>query len=525
MNVSQGVNICKLRLPVPRYLRIERAISLEARVKPTDGVVESTALPYSQLPRPRKLQFMRSFLPGGEFHDVSLAKFAMAMRKRYGDIFIMPGMFGRKDWVVVFNTKDIETACRNEGVWPHREGFDSIEYFRTHIRPDVYNESKGLIATQKEEWSRLRSAMNPIFMQPKSLKMYIEPLSNINNEFIERIKEIRDPKTLEVPDNFHEEMCRVIFESVALIAFNRQMGIIRKQRDNPDALTLFRTSREIFRYTFQLDMTPSLWKILPTPTYRKMVRALNESANVAMKIVEESRQLLERRKQAGEDFSQASMMERLLEIDPKIAVIMGLDILFAGVDASSILLSSLLLCLSKNPDKQQKLREEVLRIMPTKDTPLDEQRMKDMPYLRAVIKESQRYYPNGFGTFRQCVNDVTLSGYNIPQGTQILLAYNALCRDSKHFPREDQFLPERWLRDPETGKKEQISPFAFLPFGFGPRMCIGKRVVDLEMETTLAKLIRNFNIEFNYDASQPYKSFFVSEPAIPFRFKFTDVEK
>lgn len=103
--------------------------------------------PFSEVPRPGKLKFLRSFMPGGEFHDSSFLEFAMTMRKRYGDLFIMPGSFGRKDWVVTFDPKDIETVFRNEGIWPHREGLDSLIYFREHIRPDVYAEKKGLIAT------------------------------------------------------------------------------------------------------------------------------------------------------------------------------------------------------------------------------------------------------------------------------------------------------------------------------------------------------------------------------------------
>lgn len=205
-----------------------------------------------------------------------------------------------------------------------------------------------------------------------------------------------------------------------------------------------------------------------------------------------------------------------MEIDPKVGVIMGLDILFAGVDATSTLLAAILLCLSKNPEKQLKLREELLTIMPSKDTALNEETMKDMPYLRAVIKEALRYYPNGLGTLRTCPNNITLSGYNVPPGTTVVLGSNVHMKDSTFYPSPDEFLPERWLRDPETGKKMQVSPFTFLPFGFGPRMCIGKRVVDLEMETTVAKLIRNFHVEFNRDASRPFKTMFTMEPAIPF---------
>ncbi|EDW47337.1 probable cytochrome P450 12d1 proximal, mitochondrial [Drosophila sechellia] len=480
---------------------------------------------YDEIPRPNKFKFMRAFMPGGEFQNASITEYTSAMRKRYGDIYVMPGMFGRKDWVTTFNTKDIEMVFRNEGIWPRRDGLDSIIYFREHVRPDVYGEVQGLVASQNEAWGKLRSAINPIFMQPRGLRMYYEPLSNINNEFIERIKEIRDPKTLEVPEDFTDEISRLVFESLGLVAFDRQMGLIRKNRDNPDALTLFQTSRDIFRLTFKLDIQPSMWKIISTPTYRKMKRTLNDSLNVAQKMLKENQDALEKRRQAGEKINSNSMLERLMEIDTKVAVIMSLDILFAGVDATATLLSAVLLCLSKHPDKQAKLREELLSIMPTKDSLLNEENMKDMAYLRAVIKETLRYYPNGLGTMRTCQNDVILSGYRVPKGTTVLLGSNVLMKESKYYPRPDEFLPERWLRDPETGKKMQVSPFTFLPFGFGPRMCIGKRVVDLEMETTVAKLIRNFHVEFNRDASRPFKTMFVMEPAITFPFKFTDVEQ
>ncbi|KAH8291515.1 hypothetical protein KR054_012298 [Drosophila jambulina] len=521
MNTLNSVRCLAIATGPLHSLRSASALA-QSQVKAN---VSEESKAYNEIPRPSKLKFMRAFMPGGEFFNASVTDYTTTMRKRYGDIFIMPGMFGRKDWVTTFNTKDIEMVFRNEGIWPHRDGLDSIVYFRTHVRPDVYGEVQGLVASQDESWGKLRSAMNPIFMQPRGLRMYYEPLSNINNEFIERIKEIRNPKTLEVPENFMDEVSRMIFESLALVAFDRQMGLIRKNRDNPDAMTLFQTTRDIFRLTFSLDFQPSMWKIISTPTYRKMKRTLNDSLDVAQKILRENQEVLEKRRAAGENINSNSMLERLMEINPKVAVIMSLDILFAGVDATATLLAAVLLCLSKHPEKQLKLREELLRIMPTKDTLLNEETMKDMPYLRAVIKETLRYYPNGLGTMRTCPSDVVLSGYNVPKGTTVLMGANVLMKDPIFYPRPDEFLPERWLRDPETGKKMQVSPFTYLPFGFGPRMCIGKRVVDLEVETSVAKLIRNFQVEFNRDASQPFKTMFVMEPAINFPFKFTDIEK
>nr|XP_044249025.1 probable cytochrome P450 12d1 proximal, mitochondrial [Drosophila takahashii] len=500
-----------------------RAASCPAQVAVKDNATAQVR-PYKEIPRPGKIEFIRSFMPGGEFHDASIVVYASAMRNRYGDIFIMPGMFGRKDWVTTFSTKDIELVFRNEGIWPEREMFASFQYYRTKVRPDVYGTHPGLVASQAEAWGKTRSALNPIFMQPKGLKVYYEPLSNINNEFIERIKEIRDAKTLEVPDDFIDEMRRLIFDSLALVAFDRQMGMIRKNRDHPDALVLFNMVRRVLKYVFDLDVKPSMWRYIQTPAFKKMISVLDESLVAAQNLLKESQELLEKRRQAGEEVNSNSMLQRMMDVDPKLAVVMSLDILFAGVDASSNLLSAVLLCLAKNPEKQGKLREELLKIMPTKDTLLNEETMKDMPYLRAVIKEALRYYPNGLGNLRICPTDVTLSGYNVPKGTNLVMASNLLMRDKNYYPEAEKFLPERWLRDPETGKKTPINPFTFLPFGIGPRMCIGKRLVDLEIETSVAKLIRNFQVEFNYDASCPYKTSFLMEPAIPFRFKFTDIE-
>jgi len=97
-------------------------------IKVADSVV-TEARSYKNIPLPRKQEFARAFMPGGEFHDASILDYAAAMRSCYGDIFIMPGMFGRKDWVTTFSTKNIETVFRSEGTWPEKDFFPSITYF------------------------------------------------------------------------------------------------------------------------------------------------------------------------------------------------------------------------------------------------------------------------------------------------------------------------------------------------------------------------------------------------------------
>lgn len=67
------------------------------------------------------------------------------------------------------------------------------------------------------------------------------------------------------------------------------------------------------------------------------------------------------------------------------------------------------------------------------------------------------------------------------------MSNNLISMNDKYFPRASEFLPERWLPDHEDMKGKH--PFAFLPFGFGPRMCVGRRFADLEIETMVAKVI------------------------------------
>lgn len=156
--------------------------------------------------------------------------------------------------------------------------------------------------------------------------------------------------------------------------------------------------------------------------------------------------------------------------------------------------------------------------------------MKNMPYLRACIKESIRLYPIGPGTMRRTNQELEIGGYRIPKGTDFAMNTEALMRESKHFPDAEKFIPERWLRDDNINKsqcpsaKKADHPFVYLPFGFGPRVCVGKRIVDLELEIGISKILRNYKVEYNYPPEDVFTSYMMNIPKAPLRFKFTDYE-
>ncbi|TMW45371.1 hypothetical protein DOY81_009550 [Sarcophaga bullata] len=200
-----------------------------------------------------------------------------------------------------------------------------------------------------------------------------------------------------------------------------------------------------------------------------------------------------------------------------------MDMLMVGVDTTSSTFTSLLLCLAENPIKQAKLREEILQVLPLKDSEFTEESLKHMLYLKSCLKEALRYYPIVDRYIRRLANDVTLSGYRIPKGTRIIMAATDLLRDENHFHRANDYLPERWLRSADLPNLRSKCPFVYLPFGFGPRTCIGRRIAELEIELCIARIIRNFHVEFNYPNEKPFKSLLMNVPNMPLKFKFTDV--
>lgn len=200
------------------------------------------------------------------------------------------------------------------------------------------------------------------------------------------------------------------------------------------------------------------------------------------------------------------------------------------ISQTSTIITGILLCLGTNLEKQEILREEIRQILPHKSSKLAVNNIGNMPYLRACIKESIRLYPIGPGTVRRTNQDLEIDGYFIPKGTDISMNTEMITREDKHFSDADKFIPERWLREDNPAKSKcpaatkNKHPFAYMPFGFGPRMCVGKRIVDLELEIGIVEILRNFKVEYNYPPEEVFTSYLLNSPKAPLRFKFTDVE-
>lgn len=162
--------------------------------------------------------------------------------------------------------------------------------------------------------------------------------------------------------------------------------------------------------------------------------------------------------------------------------------IFAGYETTSNALSFIMHTLATHPDVQKKLQQEIDTTLPNKAFPTYDV-MMEMEYLDMVVSETLRLYPIASKIFRMCKKDVEINGVFIPKGTVVTVPMFVLQRDSKYWPEPDKFHPERFSKK----NKESIDPYIYMPFGSGPRNCIGMRFALMNMKLALIRVLQNFS--------------------------------
>lgn len=99
-----------------------------------------------------------------------------------------------------------------------------------------------------------------------------------------------------------------------------------------------------------------------------------------------------------------------------------------------------------------------------------------------------RVYSTVIGNGRTLQEDTVICGYNIPKGIQVVFPTIVTGNMEEYCTNSSAFQPERWLKPNQGGSGGNIHPFASLPYGYGARMCLGRRFADLEMQILLAKV-------------------------------------
>ncbi|KAL6603914.1 hypothetical protein ACP70R_044275 [Stipagrostis hirtigluma subsp. patula] len=164
--------------------------------------------------------------------------------------------------------------------------------------------------------------------------------------------------------------------------------------------------------------------------------------------------------------------------------------LLAGSATTAFTLASAVYLVAGHPEVEAKLLAEVDRFGPQDAVPTADDLQHRFPYLDQVIKEAMRFYTVSPLIARVTSQRVDVGGYTLPKGTWLWMAPGALARDAASFPDPGAFRPERF--DPACEEQRRRHPCAHIPFGVGPRACVGQRFALQEVKLSMVHLYRRF---------------------------------
>jgi len=162
-------------------------------------------------------------------------------------------------------------------------------------------------------------------------------------------------------------------------------------------------------------------------------------------------------------------------------------LLFTGYEPASLSLAWAWHLISVHPEVQARLHAEVAAL----PWPVRNEHLPRLDWTRQVIRESLRLYPPGFALMRGAAEDREIDGYAIPAGTSVVMSQYLVQRDARYYDEPEAFRPERWT----PGLRSSLPRCAYLPFGAGPRVCMGEPLAWREMILIVANVARRWRVE------------------------------
>lgn len=453
--------------------------------------------PYSDIPAkkgflPAALNLLRSGGPGylHEHCDRRHAELGPIFREFLGPV----------ELVFIADTKMIQTVIANEGPQPH------------HNVPEawtVYNEVKhierGIFFQVGEPWARLRRSFNKVLLaDPGKITRFTSDIHKINTDLFDSwqqsAKSPRCPlsKGGFIIQDIKFELCKWSVEATGMMLFGHRMGCVASsacESSESRAEKLVNYVANMFAETSKFQVIPCrLAQRLNLGTWRRFEAASDGMLQLANDYT------VEFTKKARESSDNRSLIRDLLNLnmlnDVEVSRSM-VDLIIAAADTTSNSLQWMLYILAKRPDIQTIISEEVRSL--GGDPAAFMEIKQSCPYIGAFVKEVLRLYPTAPFLARTLDHTISLGGYTLPAGVPIVFSLYTTSRMGEYYDDPLVFRPDRWLRNdsepyPQVRNKISSHAYASLPFGIGKRMCIGRRLAELEMHLLIASIVSKFTI-------------------------------
>ncbi len=340
----------------------------------------------------------------------------------------------------------------------------------------------GLLTAEGEVWKRSRKAVAPVFT-PRHAQGFATQMLQTAEAFVERY---------EGDGSVHDisgDMTQLTFDILAETLFSGRIAV-------PDGDFGHSVDRllETMGRVDPLDLlkAPS-W--LPRLTRLRGRRTLAFFRKIVDDTVAERLQLMREDPDAApQDFLTLLLQQEKpggltrQEVSDNIITFIG-----AGHETTARALGWTLYCLANAPRERQAVEEEVDRVVPSEPDPV--KWLEKMPQTRAAFEEAMRLYPPAPSINRAAIEEDRFADAVIEAGTTVLVMPWILHRHRMLWEQPDAFIPSRFL----PGNREKIGRFQYLPFGVGPRVCIGATFALQEAVIALGVLMRRFRFDCTED--------------------------
>ncbi|KAA0705474.1 Cytochrome P450 3A40 [Triplophysa tibetana] len=462
------------------------------------------------IPGPRPWPFLGTFLS----YRKGMCDFDMECAKKYGKIW---GIFdGRLPILMITDLEMIKAVMV-------KECYSTFTNRRETNETVAGPFADGITIVKDERWKRIRSSLSPYFTSGR-LKDIFPTAETHAERFIKNMLK-RDQ---EQPVKIKEAVAPYSLDVVTSSSFSVDIDSI----NNPDD-PFVTNIKKFFQFSlfspFILILTlfPSVAILLSKmgitllskssmDFFYKALRKIKDEHNKESNGRVDFLKLMIQSQISDEQAVDTTSEQPIKGLTDHEILSQSFVFILGGYETTSTTLSFLLYNLATNPDCLQHLVEEIDTNFPF-NMPVTYDALMKMDYLEMAINESMRLLPTFPRLERTCKKTVELNGVTIPKGTLVGIPTYVLNRDPQLWGCPDEFRPQRF--SPES--KSEVNQYAFMPFGLGPRNCIGMRFALMIMKLLVVKLLQNFTVETCKETQIPLELNVILQPKVPITLKFT----